>query len=104
MSEPHNGQVDPVSVLANRLRLVQIDYADRGDEVRRGHLTDEIEHALAAIAPDERVAFLRELDARFPVWDPEADVEETIEVEAAPPAQPVAPTFDESKLNDTNFL
>jgi hypothetical protein len=60
---------DRVAALAARLRLVQIDFADQGDDVRRGYLVEELQRALSSVIPSERRAFLDELQARFPTWD-----------------------------------
>jgi hypothetical protein len=60
---------DRVAALAVRLRLVQIDFADQGDDVRRGYLVEELQRAIASVVPSERRAFLDELQARFPTWD-----------------------------------
>ena len=54
-----------VAATANRLRLIQIDFADESPEVRRGYLSEEIERALAEVLPEERQTFLQELMNRF---------------------------------------
>ena len=51
---------------ANRLRLIQVDFADESDQTRRDYLCEEIEKALATILPTEREEFLRKLLERFP--------------------------------------
>jgi hypothetical protein len=51
---------------ANRLRLIQADFADESDQTRREYLCEEIEKVLATILPTERNEFLRELLERFP--------------------------------------
>ena len=51
---------------ANRLRLIQVDFADESDQTRRDYLCEEIEKVLASILPAERDEFLRKLLERFP--------------------------------------
>lgn len=51
---------------ANRLRLIQADFADESDQTRRDYLCEEIEKVLATILPTEREEFLRKLLERFP--------------------------------------
>ena len=51
---------------ANRLRLIQADFADESDQTRRDYLCEEIEKVLATILPTERSEFLRKLLERFP--------------------------------------
>ena len=51
---------------ANRLRLIQADFADESDQTRRDYLCEEIEKVLATILPTEREEFLRKLLGRFP--------------------------------------
>lgn len=55
--------------LANRLRLIQTDFADESEEARRGYLADEIERTLGTLVPGEREAFLERLKELFPTWD-----------------------------------
>jgi hypothetical protein len=58
-----------VAATVNRLRLIQVDFADQPKDVRDNYLTDEVEHALARLLPDQRTGFLQELKDRFPTWD-----------------------------------
>jgi hypothetical protein len=51
---------------ANRLRLIQADFADENKQTRRDYLCEEIEKVLASIVPAERNEFLRRLLERFP--------------------------------------
>ena len=51
---------------ANRLRLIQADFADESKQTRRDYLREEIEKVLASIVPAERNEFLRRLLERFP--------------------------------------
>lgn len=74
---------------ASRLKLVQADLADEPEPVRLAHLRDEVDRALAGLGPDDREPFLKELMARFPVWEsaaapvPAPVVAENPEAEAA---------------------
>jgi len=66
---------------ANRLRLIQADFADESNQTRRDYLCEEIEKALATLLPAEREEFLRRLLERFPtggfITPPEGGVRET---------------------------
>lgn len=66
---------------ANRFRLIQADFADESDQVRRDYLSEELEKALAAVLPAERDEFMRRLLERFPAADfaaqPETERQET---------------------------
>jgi len=88
-----------VAAAANRLRLIQIDFADEAPDVRRSYLTEAVEGALAEVLPDQREAFLKELMERFPTWDPNVVV-------AAPrqEAPVVQSRTDERELQDPSFL
>ena len=63
-----------VAATVNRLRLIQVDFADQPADVRENYLTDEVEHALAKLLPDQRPSFLQELKERFPTWDGNVEV------------------------------
>jgi hypothetical protein len=87
-----------IAATANRLRLIQIDFADEQPDVRRGYLSEAVEAALAEVLPEQREAFLKSLMARFPTWDPN--------VALRGPEEPV-PTqsrTDERELQDPSFL
>jgi len=87
-----------VASTANRLRLIQIDFADERPDVRRGYLAEAVEGALADVLPDQRETFLRELMDRFPTWDPNVVV-------TAPQEEPgVQSRLDERELQDPSFL
>ncbi len=87
-----------VAATANRLRLIQIDFADESAETRRGYLSEEIERALDQVVPDQRQAFLTELLSRFPTWDRNVEVGRIAE-------QVVSRSeFDERELEDASFL
>lgn len=74
MAEVADDKLRRVTALANRLRLVQIDFGGENAELRRKFLSEEIEQALSAVVPGERQAFLEELMTRFPTWDPNAEL------------------------------
>jgi hypothetical protein len=96
MSEQHATNGDRVAAVANRLRLLQIDFADQSEADRRGYLGEELSRALAALAPSERKQFLEELQSRFPTWDT------NVRLDSGPAVS--RPTFDEKELNDASFL
>src|SRR5947209_5498582 len=96
MSDQNSGQGDKVAAVANRLRLLQIDFADQGDQVRCDYLKEELGRTLASLPPAERKPFLEELQARFPTWDGK--------VELARKPVDIRPSFDEKELNDASFL
>lgn len=83
---------------ANRMRLVQADFADQGGDARREYLNEELERAMAGVVPEERQAFLQELMEEFPSWDSRVEVqlrkEETTE----------RTLTDQRELQDPNFL
>ena len=87
-----------VAATANRLRLIQIDFADEQPDVRRSYLTEAVEGALAAVVPEQRDAFLKELMARFPTWDP------NVAVTAPQQDTAVQSRTDERELQDPSFL
>jgi hypothetical protein len=87
-----------VASTANRLRLIQIDFADAPAEDRRGYLSEAVEAALAAVVPERREALLRELMTRFPTWDP------NVEVTAPQEEAGVQSRTDERELQDPAFL
>jgi len=99
MSEPAHIGPERVAALANRLRLIQIDFSDESPDVRSEYLAEELERVLAGVVPEQRQPFLKELMARFPTWDPS--------VEARPAAESEAPArseIDERELQDPSFL
>lgn len=55
--------------IANRIRLIQVDFADDTPENRQAFLADEIERELADQTPARRRALLNELLERFPTWN-----------------------------------
>ncbi|UCG49921.1 MAG: hypothetical protein JSU94_09080 [Phycisphaerales bacterium] len=57
---------DRVLETANRLRLIQVDFADQSEQTRRDYLSEQVEVALKGILPEERREFLERLASRFP--------------------------------------
>ena len=55
-----------IAATANRLRMIQVDFADDSDQSRHEYLCEEIEHALKTVLPDERAEFLEGLKTKFP--------------------------------------
>ena len=82
-----------VAATANRLRLVQVDFADESDDARRGYLAEQVKQALDRIVPEERKAFLEVLSQQFPTWE-----------FTAPAAPAPKPGLDDSVLSDPEFL
>ncbi len=58
----------------NRLRLIQVDFADQPQEVRQTYIHDEVQQAVSRLASNERSAFAKELKERFPAWDGKVDI------------------------------
>jgi hypothetical protein len=87
-----------VAATVNRLRLIQVDFADQPNDVRENYLSDEVEHALARLLPDQRTPFLQELKVRFPTWEGNVDV--------TGPSQgsTLASAADSKELSDYVFL
>ena len=83
---------------ANRLRLIQVDFADESEQTRTTYLCEEIEKVLKSILPAERNDFLGRLLERFPTdsFITQA-VSKEMEVE-------IAPKVDESELENVDFL
>lgn len=95
MAEQHATDGDRVAAVANRLRLLQIDFADQSEADRRGYLGEELSRVLAGLPPSERKAFLEELQSRFPTWDSNVRLESNASAR---------PAFDERELSDASFL
>lgn len=87
-----------VASLANRLRLVQFDFADDAPEGRRGALEDEVARALDGVMPSQREEFLERLKELFPAWDANVAVAPRAEAAAG------ASRFDERELKSSSFL
>lgn len=87
-----------VASVANRLRLLQLDFADDAPDARRDALADEVERALAQIVPDQREEFLGRLAEMFPTWDSNVQVAPMAEQAAG------ASRADERELKSASFL
>ena len=86
-----------VDATANRLRLIQIEFADASEKERKKHLSDAIEQSLKTIHPQRRREYLGQLETRFPTWD--------IRVEgASPSAEPSGSIEPPPEINDWTFL
>lgn len=57
---------DCVSETANRLRMIQVDFADDTEETRTHYLSEEIKRILKTIMPEQRKVFLEKLMEKFP--------------------------------------
>ena len=57
---------DCVSETANRLRLIQVDFANDSEQTRIGYLSEEIKRLLKTVMPEQRKVFLEKLMERFP--------------------------------------
>lgn len=79
----------------NRLRLMQADLADESPEQRQEHLDEVVQDALQRLVPEERDAFLTELEAMFPSWDSNVEVVEE---------SPAVSEIDRRELQDPSFL
>ncbi len=57
---------DRVSETANRLRLIQVDFANDSQQTRMEYLSEEIKRILKTVVPEQRKVFLEKLMERFP--------------------------------------
>lgn len=95
MGEQTASAGDRVAAVANRLRLLQIDFADQSEADRRGYLGEELRRVLSSLPPSERKPFLEDLQSRFPTWDANVRLETNA---------PARPAIDEKELSDASFL
>ena len=100
MAETSTDRARLVATTANRLRLIQVDFADETADVRAGYLADEVQRAISKLPPDQREAFVEELRQRFPTWDARVDLTSTPAQAAAAPAS----AMDARELRDPSFL
>lgn len=84
---------------ANRLRMIQVDFADEGEDVQHEYLCDEIKRALTKVLPEDRTEFLERTCERFPIGVGHRAVPEMPSGESQAESR-----FDEQKLNDPDFL
>jgi hypothetical protein len=61
---------DRVCETANRLRLIQVDFADESEQARMDYLGEEIKRVLKTVVPEQRKVFLEKLMERFPTVHP----------------------------------
>jgi hypothetical protein len=55
-----------VSETANRLRLIQVDFANDSEQTRMDYLSEEIKRILKTVTPKQRKMFLEKLMEKFP--------------------------------------
>jgi len=83
---------------ANRLRLIQVDFADESEQTRIDYLREEIEKVLKTFLPAERKEFLERLLEKFPtgsfVAQPGSGEQENKS----------SSTSDESEFKNVDFL
>ena len=97
---PANDKKMEIHVLetANRLHLIQVDFADESEQTRKDYLCEEIERALKIVLPEERNEFLQRLQERFPIGDiatlPKLKEQQDKSISIT----------DEAKLQDADFL
>lgn len=83
---------------ANRLRLIQVDFADESNQTRIEYLCEEIERALKTVLPEERSEFLQKLLERFPVGN--ITTGPALKEQVAKSVSAI----DSDKLKDADFL
>lgn len=83
---------------ANRLRLVQVDFAEANAKTRDEYMSETVERALAQIVPEKRQEFLAKLLERFPSWD------SRVEVSLRKRESTDRPITDGREVQDPNFL
>lgn len=89
------------AALANRLRLVQADFADEPAQARTEQMEDEIQRVLATVAPTEREQLLAVLAEKFPSWDTNVAAAPAPAAESKAPVQSI---MDRRELQDPSFL
>ncbi|MHC4583111.1 MAG: hypothetical protein ACYS3N_01195 [Planctomycetota bacterium] len=83
---------------ANRLHLIQVDFADESEQARMDYLCEEIERALKIVLPEERNEFLQRLQERFPIGNIA-----TLPMLKEQEDKSISVT-DKTKLQDVDFL
>ena len=83
---------------SNRLRLIQVDFADESNETRIDYLCEEVERALKTVLPEERSEFLQRLQERFPTGN--ITVQPMLKEQEGRNIS----VIDEAKLQDADFL
>jgi hypothetical protein len=87
-----------ISETANRLRLIQVDFADDSEQTRREYINEEIKRVLKTVLPEQRKAFLEKLMERFPTGYPG-----TMPAAEQPQAQG-GPEIEVEELNDPEVV
>ncbi len=66
-----NGAISSAAVLAlaNRLKMIQVEFADRPANERRAQMIDEVKRAILSLNTDEKMTFLNTLAEQFPAWN-----------------------------------
>jgi len=95
MNQVNDERSRHVVATANRLRMVQVGFADEAAPARRQYLSEELKQALAKVLPTERAAFLEELRSNFPTWDQQVELGNQ---------QAAASQTDLAELRDPSFL
>lgn len=103
MTDGNNDTARRVTATANRLRMIQIDFADQSEAVRKEYLAEEVQRALAAVAPEQRQAFLKQLQERFPTWD-RIELGGAAATSGATSPPTTTSNFNEKELKDWTFL
>ncbi len=99
MSAKNNKKLENyIRETTNRLRLIQVDFADQSDQTRTEYLCEEVERALKMVLPDERNEFLERLTARFPTLN--FSTQPILEEREAKGSS----TIEVGKLSDPDFL
>jgi hypothetical protein len=93
-------EIDWISAVAGRLRLVQADAEPASPEKKRDYLMEETARALKTVPPAQRKRYLEALLSRFPVA---GQVTKPVPVPAAAPATP-KPTAESPDQLLTRFL
>jgi len=98
---PANDKKMEIHVLetANRLHLIQVDFADESEQTRKDYLCEEIERALKIVLPEERNEFLQRLQERFPI----GDIATLPNLKEEQEDKSISIT-DKAKLQDADFL
>ncbi len=69
MSPANKSMNQMVASTANKLRMIQISFADEQSEERRDYMIDAVERALEHFSVDEKRTFVKALRARFPAGE-----------------------------------
>jgi hypothetical protein len=89
---------DFVSETANRLRLIQVDFANESEQARMDYLSEEIKRILKTVVPEQRKVFLEKLMERFPTGHL------SITLTGEQPQAQSRPEIDVEELKDPEFI